>query len=95
MYTARHGRRASLVRCARVSLSIRIVARKWEGEEQMLTIELDGMDACACEDAYERVAHLFSIKNKRSQREYTRKSDTGQCSRRRLNKQYTPRETRR
>ena len=28
----------------------------------MLTIELDGMDARACEDAYECVAHLLREK---------------------------------
>jgi hypothetical protein len=36
-----------------------IIARRMgEGEWEILTIELDGMDVCACEDAYERVAHL-------------------------------------
>jgi hypothetical protein len=43
----------------------------------MLTIQFDGMDMCACEDAYERVAHLF----KRKIRVRTQaKSETGQCS---------------
>jgi hypothetical protein len=28
--------------------------------DKQLTIELDGMDACAREDAHERVAHLIS-----------------------------------
>jgi hypothetical protein len=31
-----------------------MIIAKWE----ILTIELNGMDACACEDAYERMAHL-------------------------------------
>ena len=44
-----------------------------KGEKQILTIELDGIDVCAREDAHERMAHL-------SPREITGRSDNADRS---------------
>jgi len=64
---AGHARRAALVRCFMFVARARAGFLKHAGvgdtkgrkEDKRRTIELDGVDVCACEDAHERVAHLF------------------------------------
>jgi hypothetical protein len=61
-YAAGHDRRAALIRCSKAiicQLSSEESRRLGMGKKT-LTIELDGVNVCACEDAHERVAHLFT-----------------------------------
>ncbi len=47
---------SAVCECIYVSIGMR-------GRGRLLTIELDGMDVCTCEDAHERVAHLIFFLN--------------------------------